>query len=331
MKQRKPLKSTYVPSICSFFLTAGLLSIIHIKVKKPVMLLLERFQPGIGWIEILILSLYASWIAKKLIDPQKIPVIRNRIWTLFSIVFFSQLLLGLLGFEKLLMTGKLHLPVPALILAGPLFRGDGFFMLFLLGFTLLLVGPAWCSYLCYIGAWDNLAAKNKKMPGTLPTWKNRIRWGIFLLVVFIALVLRISGVPSIVAIILGALFGLLGVGILIFISRRIGLMVHCITYCPIGLLVNWLGRISPFRLSITDNCTDCGACRLACRYEALDRIHIQERKPGITCTLCGDCINKCKDNALEYQFFGIRSPRVFHFFIILVASFHAVFIGVARI
>ena len=54
--------------------------------------------------------------------------------------------------------GEMHLPVPALILAGPLYRGEGFFMLFLFLSTVLIVGPAWCSWLCYVGAWDNVSS-----------------------------------------------------------------------------------------------------------------------------------------------------------------------------
>jgi len=74
------------------------------------------------------------------------------------------LITGLLGAERLLMTGKLHLPVPALVLAGPLYRGEGFFMLILIVFlvTVMFVGPAWCSWLCYVGAWDNLAASSRR-------------------------------------------------------------------------------------------------------------------------------------------------------------------------
>jgi hypothetical protein len=40
-------------------------------------------------------------------------------WTFFSVVFFAQLVLGLAGMPSMLMTGELHAPVPALILAGP--------------------------------------------------------------------------------------------------------------------------------------------------------------------------------------------------------------------
>jgi NAD-dependent dihydropyrimidine dehydrogenase PreA subunit len=320
-----------LPAVISCLLAAVLLSIVQMKVKTPVILLLERFQPGAGWVEVLLLALYAGWITEKLIDPQKTPLVRSRIWTFFSVVFFTQLLLGLAGLEKLLMTGKLHLPVPALIIAGPLFRGEGFFMLILFGATILLVGPAWCSFLCYIGAWDNLAARAKKIPGSLPPWRHAVRIGILILVVILTLLLRILGVPGAVAVILAAVFGLLGVGIMVFISGKFGAMVHCITYCPIGLVANWLGRISPFRLQITDNCTECGACRLACRYEALKDSDIEKRKPGLTCTLCGDCITRCKENALEYKFLEMKPTAARCVFIVMAASLHAVFLAAARL
>jgi len=46
----------------------------------------------------------------------------------FSIVFFSKFILGVIGIEKLLMTGRLRMPVPASVIAGPNYRGVRFFM-----------------------------------------------------------------------------------------------------------------------------------------------------------------------------------------------------------
>ena len=38
-------------------------------------------------------------------------------------------------------------------------RGGGLFMAILFSASVLLVGPAWCSWLCYIGAWDDRVAR----------------------------------------------------------------------------------------------------------------------------------------------------------------------------
>jgi NAD-dependent dihydropyrimidine dehydrogenase PreA subunit len=320
-----------LPVLSTVLLTAGILSVIQLVVKEPVMLLFERFNPGAGWAEIMILSLYAGWTAEKVLEPSMVSTVRNRLWTFFSVVFFLQLLLGLMGVEKLLMTGKLHLPVPALIIAGPLFRGDGFFMLILFIVTVLLVGPAWCSYLCYIGVWDNRSARWRKAPAILPRWRHWVRPAILAVIIGAAVFLRYSGFPTIVATIAAAVFGLLGVGVMVFVSKRKGSMVHCVAYCPMGLAADWLGRLSPFRLYISDNCTECGACRIVCRYDALNKENIKKRQPALSCTLCGDCLNSCNDNALHYGFLKMNPYRARILFVVLVVTLHAVFLGVARL
>ncbi len=146
----------------------------------------------------------------------------------------------------MLMTGTLHLPVPALIAAGPVFRGEGFFMIILFSVTLLLVGSAWCSHLCYIGAWDDAMSRMGGRP--VPNAKIR-RWSILgrsamlILVVCMALLLRYAGVSGLSAVMLAAVFGLLGVGVMVFASRKAGMMLHCTTFCPMGILANVFGRI----------------------------------------------------------------------------------------
>ena len=120
-----------------FLLTAFLLTFVQIKAENP-MLLLERFITGGGWIEIAIISFYGALVACQMQDPDKVQLWRKFTWFAFSVVFFSQLILGLLGYEKFLMTGKLHLPVPMMILAGPIYRGQASVM------TILFLNP-----LCY--------------------------------------------------------------------------------------------------------------------------------------------------------------------------------------
>lgn len=130
----------------AFVLTGILLVVVKLKIEMQV-LLVDRFFPGFGWIEVFLLSLYAAIITGKILQSKSAQRIRLIIWTMFSAVFFSQLLLGIYEMDKLLMTGKLHLQVPAMIIAGPIYRGNGLFMPILLLSTLLVVGPAWCSHL----------------------------------------------------------------------------------------------------------------------------------------------------------------------------------------
>ncbi|MFZ5518864.1 MAG: 4Fe-4S binding protein [Candidatus Zhuqueibacterota bacterium] len=318
-----------VTSAIVFLGTVGLLGIVQSVVALP-LLLVERFFPGFGWIEIFLLGMYAQWITGKLMNPQQ-TLWRQRIWLIFSIVFFAQLAFGLLGIEKMLMTGQLHLPVPAMILTGPIFRGERFFMPILFLSTIILVGPAWCSYLCYVGAWDSLASRALKRPQRLPEWRRAAQIGILVFMILAAIGLRFAGASMLTATILGLLFGIGGVAVMVFWSRKTGQMTHCITYCPIGVLATWLGKASPFRIRITDSCTECNACALVCRYHSLTKEDIRRRRPGIACTLCGDCLASCKHNSLEYRFLKMRPVRARALFIVMIVVLHTLFLGVARI
>lgn len=307
------------------------LAMVQLKVPTP-MLLAERFFPGAGWLEASLLAVYAGFVAEAMLRPGQSPRVRRLSWGFFSSVFFAQLALGLAGFGRFLMSGALHLPVPALIAAGPLFRGgEGLFMPILFGITVLLVGPAWCSHLCYIGAWDSWMSGAKKRPGIVPGW---VRWSRMVLAGLIfaaAWLMGRLGVPGADAAALAAGFGLVGVAIMVVLSRRNGVMVHCAGYCPMGLVAGIFGKLSPWRLRIREECTGCGTCSLACRYDALRPEDLAARKPGVSCSLCGDCLERCPRGEMEFSFLGRSGPGIRAAFIVLVVSLHAVFLGVARL
>jgi polyferredoxin len=294
-------------------------------------LLADRFLKGAGWVEILLLSLYAAFILFKMSTRKDTSRLRIGIWLAFSIVFFTQFLIGLAGLDKLLMTGRLHVPVPAMVIAGPIYRGARFFMPILFLSTIVLVGPAWCSHLCYIGAWDALAARAQKQSGNLaPLW-TWVRIALLVLTPLTAILLRIAGVSGLTAGLVAIGFGVLGIGLMAVLSTRKGVMVHCTSICPLGLAGNLLGKISPFRVRINEACTECGLCISACRYNALDARRIERRKPGLNCTLCGDCLASCREGAITYAFPGLNPARARIVFLTVIVSLHAVFLGVARI
>lgn len=314
----------------AFLLTVSGLAIAKQKASFDI-ILLDRFFPSGGWIVVILLGWYAAWIAGKMLQPGNSGKWRRTIWTLFSAVFFVQLFLGLIGFSRFLMTGNLHLPIPALIAAGPLYRGEGFFMIILFAVTLVIVGPAWCSHLCYIGAWDNVAASSQKRAGTLAGWTKHARWLICLVVLGIATILGKSTHPPTLALTLAAAFGLGGLAIMLTWSRRSGIMTHCTTYCPMGLLANIFGKISPWRIRIGSECSKCGICTRVCRYSALAFWNIESGKAGTSCSLCGDCISGCPHGQLHYQFPGLGHEAARSGFIAVIVALHAIFLGVARL
>jgi polyferredoxin len=323
-------RRAFLAGAAAAVLTVLILLPVQLMVDPPG-LLLERFVVGGGWLQLVLLALYAAWLTGKMLDVRVTHVWRRRMWRLFSLVFFAQLALGLLGLETFLMTGKLHLPVPALIAAGPLYRGGGLFMPILFTATVLLVGSAWCSHLCYIGAWDDVAATRRRRAAALPRRRRGVQVALLALVVSVALGLRWAGVPGSVALLPAAAFGLVGLGVMLLLSRRTGAMVHCTAFCPMGVLATWLGRVNPFRIRIADGCSECGACSSPCRYDALGPEDIRRRRPASSCTLCGDCLSRCRDGRLGYRFLGLSPEAARALFVVLVVAGHASFLGVARI
>lgn len=315
----------------AFWLTATLLGIARAKGPFP-LLLADRFFPGWGVFEIALLGLYAAWLTGRMLAAPHTGPLRARYWGAFSLVFFAQLALGLAGATRFLMTGALHLPVPALIVAGPVYRGGGYFMPILYLTTLLLVGPGWCAHLCYIGAADNACAgfgrkTPKRLSRTLPYWRGAS----LVLALGLAAGLRLAGVGPTYALALAAGFGLAGLGIMATASRQTGVMVHCTAYCPIGLVGNVLGKLSPWRVRIGPGCDGCGRCARACRYLALSPADLAKGRPGLSCTLCGDCLGACPGGRIGYRFPGLSPQTARTAYLTLVVALHAVFLGVARL
>jgi len=291
---------------------------------------MERFIPGGGWFEIPLIAFYGAFLGYKMQDPKETPKWRLRSWTLFTIVFFSQLILGLIGFEKFLMTGNLHLPIPMMILSGPIFRGEVTIMVFLFISTIILSGPAWCSQLCYMGAIDGLMANKSKTTKKLKS-KLALKSSMLFLVILGTLILRLFNVPILLSTIIAASFGVIGIAIMLLLTRKRGSMIHCILYCPIGSLVSLFKYINPFRMEISDMCTTCMKCTPVCKYDALNIEDIKKGKPAYSCTFCGDCLATCKPDAIRYKLFNLSPAAARNAYLFITISLHAIFLAVARI
>jgi ferredoxin-type protein NapH len=319
----------YKLSVWVFGITFILLAFVQIKVSKP-MLLAERFFPGAGWIEIFFISCYGAYVASKMKDPINIPRWRKITWIIFSVLFFSQLFIGLSGFDKFLMTGKLHLPIPMMIIAGPIYRGQLSIMTILFLSTVILTGPAWCSQLCYFGAFDNLASVGKTSKETLKH-KAAIKTTVLFLVIAMAILLRLLNVSLLSSTLIAVLFGITGISIIILISSKMKKMVHCVMYCPVGTVVNIVKHVNPFRMYIDNSCTLCMKCTMFCNYDALNPADIKNSKPSITCTLCGDCLAGCHHNSIKYKFLKMDPDKARNLYLILTISLHAACLALARI
>ncbi len=301
------------------------------------MLMMDRFISGAAWFQIALLALYGGFLTYKMQDPSQSAIWRKRSWLFFSIFFFTQFALGLIADERFLMSGHLHMPAPFMIAAGPVFRGQMTIMPILLLSSIILSGPAWCSHYCYLGAWDSLAASRKS---TIVKLNNKERepiknkwawkWSFLVLVMASAIIFRLLGLSGWQSFWPALALALIGIGIMIFISKKHKKMVHCVAFCPIGTLVNITRYISPFRMSIESNCTNCMQCIPSCPYDALNVTDIKKGKPGMSCTLCGDCVSSCEFSSIRYHFFKLSPKASRNLYLFITIGLHVLCLGLAR-
>ncbi|MFN8240379.1 MAG: 4Fe-4S binding protein [Bacteroidales bacterium] len=322
-------RGEYRIPVAIFILTFILLAFVQVKLERPI-LMAERFLKGAGWIEILVISLYGAFVGYKMSDRDNVPRWRTITWTIFSVVFFTQLVLGISGMDKFLMTGKLHLPIPMMIVAGPVYRGELSVMTILFLSTVLVTGPAWCSQLCYFGAFDNLASKGKTTRGILEN-KVLIKSSFVVLVVTGAIIFRWLSFSHLFATLAAVLFGIAGILVMIVFSTGKKKMVHCTMYCPIGTVVNVIKPVNPFRMYIDKSCTLCMHCTSYCKYDALNPADIKKGSPALTCTLCGDCLAGCSHDSIKYKFLRLSPGKARSLYLVLTITLHASFLAMARI
>ena len=226
---------------------------------------------------------------------------------------------------------KLHFPIPALIVAGPVYRGHISFMPVLFLSTIILSGPAWCSQLCYFGAIDNLIAAKGKPKRQAISLRNPLKHTFLFLVIVIAIIFRVAEIEATIVLVFAAIFGVAGLLIIFVVSANINKMYHCTVYCPVGTVIRYAKYINPFRMYIDTNCTDCMACTKTCYYDALNKKDIQNRKPASTCTLCGDCVTSCHTSSIKYRFLKLKPEQARNLYLIITITIYAVFLGLARL
>ncbi len=315
---------------------AVFLSLYYIRKSAPFeMLLLERFFPGLGMAEIFLAAWYGSFTAGLLADRRKSRKARTRLWLFFAGAFIVQFALGLLGVSQMLLTGRLHVPIPAFILYGGVFRESLNAMPFIVLVSTLLLGSAWCSMLCYFGPFDALASQGKALQPLPRFLQSALCWGrpaVLAVGIGAAFILKHIGMSTGTAVSLACAYAFLSLLAMAALSRRYGGMMHCTAFCPMGLAVAWLGRLSPWRLRVdSSSCDSCGACEKVCRWRAITPESRAKGKALLRCTLCRDCIGVCHKNALSLRCAGLAPQVSERLFAGVLAALHAIFLACAMV
>ncbi|MGL6194094.1 MAG: 4Fe-4S binding protein [Thermoguttaceae bacterium] len=326
------MKLRCVTFICTFCAVYGLSCMVPFP-----MLLLERFLPSWGLLEIFLLSFYSVFLVTLLNNPKRCRNGRRLAWMVFSVAFFSQLVLGLLGVENMLMTGKLHIPLPAFIVFGPVYRGGFSFMIPLVLIATLLLGSAWCSMLCYFGPLDSFAAGKQPVKTLPPFLQWLLKYGrLLLLCLGITVAILFHSFQTPVEIVLAASFLFVAASLLVIVtlSRKYNSMIHCTAICPFGFLVDVFGKLASWRLAVNvDKCNNCGVCEKVCRYRAISTEARERGKMELQCSLCLDCISVCKKDAISLRstWFPLSSTAAKRVFLVTLVVVHVVFLAFARV
>lgn len=201
----------------------------------------------------------------------------------------------------------------------------------------LVVGRAWCSWICPLGILQDCASiKPKDTTERAARLRNRYRsiyhlkYGVLIaflaaaamgvtqtgLLDPIALLLR-STVSSILPLVNhigvpldpatrltwgGVFIGLIFATIMVlprFLPR-----IFCRVLCPLGALLGLLARFSIFRIwRDADKCSGCGACQRACQgaCDPHTKLRVSE------CTLCFNCMAVCPEGAIGFAALPTRA------------------------
>ena len=135
--------------------------------------------------------------------------------------------------------------------------------LFIVILPLVLLKPAFCTYICPAGTLEG---------GLTLVWSLNIPLGL-LYFWKVGLLIAYSGLSVVIP------------------------RFFCRTTCPLGTILGFFNRISLYTIHVDmDRCVSCGACRSVCPVD----INISEDPGSEECIRCGDCLPACPVSCISF-------------------------------
>ncbi|HSQ41131.1 MAG TPA: 4Fe-4S binding protein [Fibrobacteraceae bacterium] len=90
--------------------------------------------------------------------------------------------------------------------------------------------------------------------------------------------------------------------VLLLVSSVFLYRPFCRGFCPVGLILGWVGRLPGARRLIKgDECVNCLNCSKECQSHALEHHGKTTTFSQERCILCGECLDCCRKNALHLE------------------------------
>ena len=189
----------------------------------------------------------------------------------------------------------------------------------------LVVGKAWCSYVCFFGGIEEGVAAIPKR-ARLRRIDPRLRlipWAILIFIVVLSAatfepvycmwlcpfktITEYPAVHSVETAIQMGIFITLFAGLVIVLPYLTKKRTQCGFFCPFGAFQSLFNKISLFEIRFDrEKCVDCTLCRTMCPTMALSAESIREGKTLLNCMKCGACVDSCKKDAAVWHLKGTK-------------------------
>ncbi|MCM8770987.1 MAG: 4Fe-4S binding protein [Candidatus Omnitrophica bacterium] len=203
----------------------------------------------------------------------------------------------------------------------------------------LILGQAWCAWVCFYGGFDDGFCRLLKRPLFKIKLPTKLRDFPLAFTIFIVIISFTAGLPvyclwfcplkattqflergdifirhlQLFIFIFVALFFVLILPIVL--KKR----TFCSFLCPFGAFISVFGQLNPFRLTIDkDKCIQCKTCIERCPMFAINEESLARYQPLNYCNRCGECIDVCPTQAIKFTLAGREVRTVFIFCCLLI-------------